>query len=124
MTTEPIGTTRRFDLTDQEAFAALSGDFNPIHVDPVAARRTLFGEPVVHGLHLVLWALDVRLGQGALPPLQNIRAGFKSPVLLGRMATLRWEGETAEIHCDGTLAAEIMLSPGGTGAALPHPAGG
>ncbi|MEL7173652.1 MAG: SDR family NAD(P)-dependent oxidoreductase, partial [Pseudomonadota bacterium] len=86
--------------------------------------RTLFGEPVVHGLHLVLWALDARLGQGALPPLQNIRAGFKSPVLLGRMATLRWEGEAAEVHCDGTLAAEIMLSPGGTGAALPHPAGG
>ncbi|MEL6765647.1 MAG: SDR family NAD(P)-dependent oxidoreductase [Pseudomonadota bacterium] len=124
MTTNPISATRRFDLAGQEAFAALSGDFNPIHVDPVVARRTLFGEPVVHGLHLVLWALDARLAAGPLPPLQNIRAGFKSPVLLGRTATLRWVGETAEILCDGTLAAEIMLTPGGAGAALPAPAEG
>ncbi|MEM9763670.1 MAG: SDR family NAD(P)-dependent oxidoreductase, partial [Pseudomonadota bacterium] len=49
---------------------------------------------------------------------------FKSPVLLGRMVTLRWEGETAEIHCEGALAAEITLSHGGAGAALPAPAEG
>ncbi|MEM6356057.1 MAG: SDR family NAD(P)-dependent oxidoreductase [Pseudomonadota bacterium] len=113
--------TRRFDLEAQHAFAALSGDFNPIHVDPVAARRTLFGEPVVHGLHLVLWALDARLAAGPLPPLANMRASFKSPVLLDRDAILTWEGDTAEIATEGRLAAEITLTPGGTGAALPAP---
>ncbi|MEO1316775.1 MAG: SDR family NAD(P)-dependent oxidoreductase [Pseudomonadota bacterium] len=113
--------TRRFDLEAQHAFAALSGDFNPIHVDPVAARRTLFGEPVVHGLHLVLWALDARLAAGPLPPLANLRASFKSPVLLDRDAILTWEGDTAEIATEGRLAAEITLTPGGTGDALPAP---
>ena len=31
---------RRFTMADQEAFAALSGDRNPMHLDPVYARRT------------------------------------------------------------------------------------
>lgn len=33
-----------------EAFAGLSGDFNPIHVDHEAAARGPFGKPVAHGL--------------------------------------------------------------------------
>jgi len=49
---------RAFSLEDQLAFAALSGDFNPIHVDPLLARRLLFGAPVVHGVHLLLWGLE------------------------------------------------------------------
>lgn len=39
-------------------FARLFGDWNPLHVDPVAARRTLFGGAVVHGMHATLAALD------------------------------------------------------------------
>ena len=31
-------------------FAALTGDFNPIHVDHEAAGRTPFGRPIAHGL--------------------------------------------------------------------------
>jgi hypothetical protein len=42
----------------QEQFAELSGDRNPIHMDPVAARRTQAGKQVVHGIHSLLWALE------------------------------------------------------------------
>ena len=49
---------RRFTMADQRCFADLSGDHNPIHMDPVAARRTIAGASVVHGVHLLLWALD------------------------------------------------------------------
>ncbi len=35
---------------DVVAFAGLSGDFNPLHVDHEAARHGPFGKPVAHGL--------------------------------------------------------------------------
>lgn len=35
---------------DVVAFAGLSGDFNPIHVDHESARDHPFGRPVAHGL--------------------------------------------------------------------------
>jgi 3-oxoacyl-[acyl-carrier protein] reductase len=35
---------------DIEAFASLTGDFNPLHVDEVFARRTMFRKPVAHGM--------------------------------------------------------------------------
>ena len=40
-----------FNQNDQIEFAKLSGDWNPIHVDPVFARRTIYGQ-VVHGIHI------------------------------------------------------------------------
>lgn len=49
---------RTFTPADIAAFAELSGDWNPLHTDPVAARRTHFGECVVHGVFLLMWALD------------------------------------------------------------------
>jgi NADP-dependent 3-hydroxy acid dehydrogenase YdfG len=49
---------RTFSLDDQLAFAALSGDANPMHVDAVAARRLMYGALVVHGMHLAAWAIE------------------------------------------------------------------
>lgn len=36
--------------SDVVAFAGLSGDYNPIHVDHHSARQNAFGRPVAHGL--------------------------------------------------------------------------
>src|SRR5438132_12900814 len=73
--------SRTFTSADQSAFEKLSGDNNPLHMDPVAARRFLFGRSVVHGIHLVLWALDDYLGVGAGPfALRSIKAQFLRPV--------------------------------------------
>ncbi len=41
-----------FDQTQFNRFAALSGDDNPIHVDPAFAARTKFGRTVAHGMFL------------------------------------------------------------------------
>lgn len=49
---------RTFNDADQVRFASASGDRNPMHIDVLAARRTPAGEPVVHGMNLLLWALD------------------------------------------------------------------
>jgi len=49
---------RRFQQEDQDHFARLSGDYNPFHIDSVAARRFIYGRPVVHGVHILLWSLE------------------------------------------------------------------
>jgi len=45
--------------SDFDRFAALSGDDNPIHVDPEFSARTRFGRTVSHGMLLYsrVWAL-------------------------------------------------------------------
>jgi len=41
--------SRAFTLDDQLGFAKLSGDWNPLHTVPLAARRHLFGRASVNG---------------------------------------------------------------------------
>ena len=43
---------------EHEAFARLSGDHNPLHLDALYARRLMFGGCVTHGVHLLLRALE------------------------------------------------------------------
>jgi acyl dehydratase len=54
LTAEWIPTQAEFDL-----FAELSGDDNPIHVDPEFSARTRFGRTVSHGMliYAKLWGL-------------------------------------------------------------------
>ena len=76
---------KRFSPTDQSAFAKLSGDYNPIHIDEVAARRLLFGAPVVHGVHALLWCLDAIFqdrGEEKLELLE-VKAIFLKPITVG-----------------------------------------
>ncbi|MGB8646948.1 MAG: MaoC family dehydratase [Anaerolineae bacterium] len=44
--------TRVLAQSDFNRFAALSGDDNPIHVDPEFSARTRFGRTVAHGMFL------------------------------------------------------------------------
>ncbi len=41
--------TRVFDLEAGLAFAALTGDFNPVHFDDEYTKNTIFKKPIVHG---------------------------------------------------------------------------
>lgn len=43
---------RSFSQADFDCFARLSGDHNPIHVDPEFSARSRFGRTVAHGLLL------------------------------------------------------------------------
>jgi NAD(P)-dependent dehydrogenase (short-subunit alcohol dehydrogenase family) len=72
-------------LAQSRAFARLSGDFNPLHLDPVGARRTPFGSTVVHGVHVALKALDVLVGRGLPAALEPdvVACTFSSPVRTG-----------------------------------------
>lgn len=83
-------TDRTFRLQDQFAFAELSGDYNPLHTDPLAARRMIFGSAVVHGIHLLLWALDNWVNnQTDFIKLTFVRAIFIKPLRLDEKVYFR-----------------------------------
>jgi len=103
-------TLRIFSLEDNRAFAVASGDRNPIHVDPRAARRSPFGAPVVHGVHAVLWALEQ--GLPARTRLVRLKAQFPTPLRVGDDArvevTTRSPGLwTLRVSTAGRVTAEI-----------------
>lgn len=83
-------TARVFSLQDQLDFAQVSGDWNPLHVDAVAARRTIFGAPIVHGVHQMLWALEQHCADGQRRAARNIvelRVSFAKPLYLEEPVT-------------------------------------
>ena len=80
---------REFTMADQIRFASLSGDHNPIHMDPIAARRTQAGEPIVHGVHVLLWLLDSVAAAGIpLSGLRSLNVVFNRFIGLGRPVSL------------------------------------
>ena len=93
---------KTFSAADQDRFAALSGDVNPMHMDPVAARRLLAGQAVVHGMHLLLHALD-RLPQAAGAWPGRITADFGSPVCVGDAALFELAPQKDETGAGITL---------------------
>jgi len=74
---------RVFSQTDFDRFAALSGDDNPIHVDPAFAAQTKFGRTVAHGMFLysvVSGVLGTRLpGPGTLQLEQELMFPSATP---------------------------------------------
>lgn len=76
--------TRSFGREEVAAFARLSGDDNPIHLDEAHARNTPFGACIVHG-SLLASVFSALLGR-ELPGAGTIYLGqtlrFFKPVLL------------------------------------------
>ena len=91
-----------FSLGDQVDFAKLSGDYNPAHLDPIKARRMCFGQPIVHGIHVLFWALEAFFckNYGSLK-LDSLKASFNQPIGLNQTVQLikKFEEKTcAEIQ--------------------------
>tara|TARA_Y100001958_G_scaffold160115_1_gene166510 strand:- start:7647 stop:9077 length:1431 start_codon:yes stop_codon:yes gene_type:complete len=108
-------TVKKFDQKDQLDFAQASGDFNPVHVDPIYARRTLFGGQVVHGINLLLWALDIFAKNIKNPfDILFIKSQFHKPVLVNNIVEI--EIEKSDLYdsifilkLDDTIAAKIKI---------------
>lgn len=73
---------------DFDAFAQVSGDDNPIHVDPAFSARTRFGRTVSHGMLIYarLWALLGRARPGATHRVQTLM--FPNPTYAGDVVVL------------------------------------
>jgi len=122
---------RTFIPEDQEAFAAMSGDRNPMHVDAMAARRTQAGSCAVHGVHSLLWALDQLTVVGVpLADLASVKVDFNRFLVLDRVVHLdivtRGPGRLrAELRSDDARAVtlELRFGPRKPGAARMAPGG-
>lgn len=66
-----------------DAFAEVSGDDNPIHVDPEFSARTRFGRTVAHGMLLYsrLWAMVRATWPGRAQDVQTLM--FPNPSFAG-----------------------------------------
>lgn len=79
-------------ITDADVtiFAGLTGDFNPVHIDSVYAKNTIFKNRIAHGMlggSLVSAVLGTRLpGPGTIFMEQNLK--FKMPVYIGDTLTV------------------------------------
>lgn len=83
--------TRVVTAVDIDAFAAVTGDTNPVHIDEDFARTTAFGGRVAHGMlsaGFISAVLGIKLpGPGAIYLSQNLR--FRRPVKIGDAVTAR-----------------------------------
>jgi len=81
--------TCAFTQADVEAFARVSGDQNPAHLDEDYAKGTMFGTRIVHGM-LSASLFSALLGT-RLPGLGTIYTGqtlqFRRPVYLNELIT-------------------------------------
>jgi NAD(P)-dependent dehydrogenase (short-subunit alcohol dehydrogenase family) len=110
--------SRSFCREEQLAFARLSGEFNPIHLDALAARRLLFGRDVLHGLHLVLSAADLWLaGRSARARFKTFQVVYRRAVGIDEPVAFAIESPApdrarVEVTADGAsvLAAEFACA--------------
>jgi 3-hydroxybutyryl-CoA dehydratase len=86
---EKASVTKIISEGDVYAFAGITGDFNPLHVDAEFARRSRFGERVAHGIltaGLISAVLGMRLpGPGGILLSQTLK--FVRPVRFGDTIT-------------------------------------
>ncbi len=78
-------TTKVVTANDVEAFAAVSGDTNPVHLDEAYAKTTTFQTRIAHGMlsgAYISAVIGTKLpGPGAIYLSQSMR--FRRPVKLG-----------------------------------------
>ena len=82
-------TSKQITQTDLTLYAAVTGDFNPIHFDPVYAAQTRFKGPIAHGMiaaGLVSGLIGMKLpGPGTVYLQQTLN--FLAPVKVNDVIT-------------------------------------
>ena len=86
-----VTSTRTIEQSDVQAFADVTGDHNPVHLDEAYAQTTRFGRRIAHGMltaSLISSVLANKLpGEGSVYLSQTLQ--FVAPVFLGDEVTAR-----------------------------------
>lgn len=103
---------------DVSAFAALSGDINPVHLDDEFAAGTIFKKRIAHGFltgALFSTVLGTKLpGPGCIYLSQNLK--FRAPVYIGddvvatcRITAVDTEKARVTLACDCSVNGKTVL---------------
>jgi 3-hydroxybutyryl-CoA dehydratase len=103
---------------DVVGFAELTGDHNPIHLSDHFARKTRFGERIVHGLYtasLISAVIGMRLpGPGSVYVSQTLN--FRGPVKIGDVIEVNVEvielvetGRRVRLKCECLVEGKVVL---------------
>lgn len=86
---DTASTTKQFSSDDVLAFAGISTDFNPVHINDVYAKHSIFGQRIVHGFlvgSLISATIASKLpGEGSVYLHQDM--DFLKPVYLNDTIT-------------------------------------
>lgn len=91
-------------------YAALSGDWNPIHLWPWSARLMGMRVPIIHGMETVARAC-AQLQRAHPGRIASVACRFRNPVPLGASAAL-FEGAGPDrfiVACNGRVAVDGVL---------------
>ena len=81
----PVGP---FDAAAVAAYAAASGDDNPLHLDPALAARAGFSAPPVHGTRLMAEIVPALAAWRPDMAIRRLSGTFVEPLLIGERAIL------------------------------------
>ncbi len=92
----------------------LSGDYNPLHIDPEAAKFGGFDEPILHGLctfgHCGQLLLGV-LADGDSTRFHKIKVRFSYPVFLGDTLRVRaWHESPGRVLFEARVEDKVVVS--------------
>jgi len=92
----------------------LSGDYNPLHIDPGAARFGGFEAPILHGLctfgHCAQLLLGA-LGDGDPARFRKIKVRFSAPVFLNDVLDVRaWRDGAGRVVFEGRVEDRVVVS--------------
>jgi len=109
-----IRETRLFTQAEFDRFAAISGDDNPIHVDPRFSAETRFGRTVAHGmlLYAALWGVIRRHFPSAVQETQDLM--FPAPTYAGEPMRLEVDELDRPVADVLDLAVRVVAEADGT----------
>ncbi len=99
-----------FAPADVEAYAAASGDDNPLHADPALAARVGLERPPIHGMLLVGCLEPFLAAWRPGTTLARLSAKFIRPVLVGEAVAV--SGKVVQLRGDAQAVLRLTVKRG------------
>lgn len=107
--------SKKITEKDIRLFADISGDYNPLHLDPDFASRTIFRQRIAHGM---LTASLISAALASMPGtiiLLSFCLSFEKPVYIGdeleaKVTVKRVENSRIRLEAEVTKQKDIVIS--------------